>query len=546
MSGITVSVITLHRFKPLSLAGFDGTTLIPFQLMVAFVMGFRLIGAFNKFEAANEAVLNMHAGTRKLMNRLMCYCAASPEVDETLVKIRRLLVLSCVLVKKHVRVEKSFDLEARCGLVTKSELEAMTETAVTRASMPGGDGFTSRYPSRNRSSFAFYHIQHEVVKLFRDGHLPSSPHCAGLDAVIDQLSDTLERVELIGLTMAPLPYAQVTRWITLAFLVFLPFESVAKMWSQHDTERSAILRALDMDIDADEADEAVRAHLTQVRIQMYLLTAILSTVTNFIYFAIDEVATQLETPFGRDENDIDFDKMLRRIDKHTAAQLALRLGRPVPHYDLYPIPKMLGCFSRYSLDLDRRESMSSEGQPKPPRSFAAQVYRRTVGRLLSSLTTGKSVTGNDHTYYIAIETARLEAEASAKAEKEEVKRRAWRSVWSQAARAAEASQSPASSMMKTMATVASLHHSADVMRSLRDPVDGLPDAQGLEDIHEMGINQVLEGITEDMMHAALRIQACYRGTVSRRRNANRLQREENLFEGSHRDSPSRHRRLFQT
>ena len=221
-------VITLHRFYPTSMAGFDGTLLLPFQMMVAFVMGFRLNGAFNKFEKANDAVLDMHASTRKIMNRLMCYCARSPQLDDTLMRIRRLLVLSCVLVKKHVRVEKSFYFEQRCGLITQPELKAMTKTPMIVASMPGGDGGSATYPARNWPSVAFYHLQREVSKLFRDGHLPSSPHSSGLDALVDRLSDTLEQVELIGLTMAPLPYAQVTRWITLAFLVFLPFEGTVR------------------------------------------------------------------------------------------------------------------------------------------------------------------------------------------------------------------------------------------------------------------------------------------------------------------------------
>ena len=225
---IAGAVIALHRFFPNSMAGFDGTALLPFQMMVAFVMGFRLSGAFHKFESANKAVLDMHASTRKIMNRLVTYCARSPQLDEALIRIRRLLVLSCVLVKKHVRVEKSFYFEERCGLVTQQELKAMTKTIMLEASMPAGDGRKSTYPARNWPAVAFYHVQRELVKLFHDGHLPSSPHAASIDALMDQLSDTLEEVELIGLTMAPLPYAQVTRWITLAFLVFLPFESVVR------------------------------------------------------------------------------------------------------------------------------------------------------------------------------------------------------------------------------------------------------------------------------------------------------------------------------
>ena len=120
----------------------------------------------------------MHASTRKIMNRLVTYCARSPQLDEALIRIRRLLVLSCVLVKKHVRVEKSFYFEERCGLVTQQELKAMTKTIMLEASMPAGDGRKTTYPARNWPAVAFYHVQRELVKIFRDGHLPSSPHAA--------------------------------------------------------------------------------------------------------------------------------------------------------------------------------------------------------------------------------------------------------------------------------------------------------------------------------------------------------------------------------
>lgn len=495
-------VITLHRFYPTSMAGFDGTLLLPFQMMVAFVMGFRLNGAFNKFEKANDAVLDMHASTRKIMNRLMCYCARSPQLDDTLMRIRRLLVLSCVLVKKHVRVEKSFYFEQRCGLITQPELKAMTKTPMIVASMPGGDGGSATYPARNWPSVAFYHLQREVSKLFRDGHLPSSPHSSGLDALVDRLSDTLEQVELIGLTMAPLPYAQVTRWITLAFLVFLPFEGTAKTWSRYDTDRSSILRALDMDDGDGEADDAVESHMFKVRFQMYLLTAVLSFITNLVYFAIDEVATQLETPFGRDENDIDFDGMLRRIDKHTAAQLALRLGRPVPHFDLHP---------------EAQEAWVDPGTDQASSSLVVRAYRCTVGRLLRSITTGIAIAGNDHTYYLEIESARIEAEKAAAAEAAaSFKKVARAKVWQAASKMVIASGSAEASDMQKLVSKARLHQARDEMRSYRDHDDPPASvlAVALEAVLICGIP--LEDVTPEMVQATTRIQAHYRGKVCRR------------------------------
>ena len=36
----------------------------------------------------------------------------------------------------------------------------------------------------------------------------------------------------------------------------------------------------------------------------------------------------MEVPFGTDRNDVDLEKMLRRIDKHTAAQMSVLARHP--------------------------------------------------------------------------------------------------------------------------------------------------------------------------------------------------------------------------
>ena len=46
----------------------------------------------------------------------------------------------------------------------------------------------------------------------------------------------------------------------------------------------------------------------------------LSFFANMVYFLIDMTASQMEEPFGSDDNDVPIEKMIRRIDKHTAAQ----------------------------------------------------------------------------------------------------------------------------------------------------------------------------------------------------------------------------------
>ena len=96
----------------------------------------------------------------------------------------------------------------------------------------GGSGQQSLYPPRNRPSLALHFLRDEIASLFRKGHLLSPPHAAGVDAAVDHLSSVFERVELIGLTIVPLPYAQLARWICLAFLVGIPLNTMSIAWAK--------------------------------------------------------------------------------------------------------------------------------------------------------------------------------------------------------------------------------------------------------------------------------------------------------------------------
>ena len=57
---------------------------------------------------------------------------------------------------------------------------------------------------------------------------------------------------------------------------------------------------------------------------------------NMIYFTVDHCASEMEAPFGDDLMDVDLSKIIRRIDKFTAALVSLYVGRPVMNYDVYP------------------------------------------------------------------------------------------------------------------------------------------------------------------------------------------------------------------
>ena len=92
------------------------------------------------------------------------------------------------------------------------------------------------------------------------------------------------------MTILPLPYAQLTRLVTFMLLVILPWASVGD-------------------------------------VRYFCIP--LSLVANLVFFTVDECSSQMEAPFGDDSADIDLPKLLRRIDKHTAATLGMWLGSPV-------------------------------------------------------------------------------------------------------------------------------------------------------------------------------------------------------------------------
>ena len=80
------------------------------------------------------------------------------------------------------------------------------------------------------------------------------------------MANTYEKFEHIGTTLLPLPYAQLTRFITLIFLaVILPAGLVQSIeWG----------------------------------------TIPLQFIANLVYFLTDQCASQMEMPFGGDPNDV--------------------------------------------------------------------------------------------------------------------------------------------------------------------------------------------------------------------------------------------------
>ena len=323
--------------------GFSGAIVtLPFGLLLSLLLSFRTSDSYKKWETACGACLEIQAGSDRAMSRLCSFvtepkkkaeavqpAASIPSIlsREVLLapteskaiktfgqlsrpiltpmqiqmwRFRRLLVLSAVTIKMHVRNEKEFtksDIED--GLVEADEIAIMqaNKRQLIGASYSIRDGKQDRFPSKNRPGYVFLLLHALLADMYRDGLIMTPNHHLAVDNEVVKVQEAFETIERIGMTIIPLPYAQVIRIAMIIYLSTLPF---------------ALVRELGW------------------------ITLLISGLANVVYFTVDECAGEMATPFGCDANDVDIEKHVRRLDKHTASMLSVYLRAPVENFDLFP------------------------------------------------------------------------------------------------------------------------------------------------------------------------------------------------------------------
>ena len=153
-----------------------------------------------------------------------------------------------------------------------------------------------RFPSRNRPALVFLWL-HETVAELAAMLKMSPPQHTGLDALISSMADLFQEAEALARIGMPPPYAQINRLAVLMYLLVLPF---------------ALAEPLGM----------------------LLVPAV--TIANIIYFGIEGCANMMDNPFGYDSIDVDLEKLLRRIDKHSSALIGASMGKRHANFDLFP------------------------------------------------------------------------------------------------------------------------------------------------------------------------------------------------------------------
>lgn len=299
--GCFPAVCVHYKDKLLDGIGFEmfdvpNQLVLPFGILVGLLLSFRMQNAFEKWQKANMCLLHMHAGTRKMITHLVTTFPSDedrPRIEEC----RRLVLLWCVSVSKKTRGVKDYNDLLELGLLKPEEARLFKMTATVSGRKE------DKFPTRNRPALVFQWLEREIQALFVKHKLQSTPIRAVASTITHELGDIAEEVEYLEETILPLAYAQLTRLCVIAFLLLILFSAT-------------------------------------VVVKWFILP--LSFVGNVIYFTVDYCASEMEAPFGDDMMDVDLDKALRRLDKHTAAQLAAAYPlvdgelTPVVNYDLYP------------------------------------------------------------------------------------------------------------------------------------------------------------------------------------------------------------------
>lgn len=221
---------------------------LPFGILVGLLLSFRMQNAYEKWQKANECLLRMHAGTRKLIGQLVtstqhAHSVARPTPPATgpltppcaplaavfpsdedrprLEEIRRLVLLWCVTVSKHARGMKDYDELLENGLLKAEEARVFKTTATISYNNRKED----KFPSRNRPALVFQWLEREVEALFVKHKLQSTPIRAMMTSITHSLGDVFEEVEYLEDTILPLAYAQLTRLCVISFLVLILFSA---------------------------------------------------------------------------------------------------------------------------------------------------------------------------------------------------------------------------------------------------------------------------------------------------------------------------------
>ena len=100
MMPFSVGIAALDHFELLDHGAYSFSTVtMPFTVMLGLLMSLRNADAFRKWQRADNLILELHQASRAAVGKMCAYLPKSPEAEEAIHEMRRLLVLACLFIK---------------------------------------------------------------------------------------------------------------------------------------------------------------------------------------------------------------------------------------------------------------------------------------------------------------------------------------------------------------------------------------------------------------------------------------------------------------
>lgn len=264
-------------------------------LIIGLIMSFRLSHSYSKWSAGVEAVTQLANASRNLV-AMMCGYIKQPDkkLQIEMTTFRRKVILMCVLLMKHVREDKDLHDIVKKGLLTVQEGDVFVNQKLTYS---GDDPKKDRFPTKARVALVCQECRKMTTEWLHAGIFAAPHQWNQMEGQLNDLMKTFEGIEILKCSQLPFPYAQYIKLQKHLYTLLFPWGVVSTLG---------------------------------------LLTPVASFIISMVFFTIDEIAVELEDPFGADANDLDLEKRVRRIDKETACLMAIAFGKEVPNYNLFP------------------------------------------------------------------------------------------------------------------------------------------------------------------------------------------------------------------
>ncbi|MCA1994311.1 MAG: hypothetical protein LDL41_20025 [Coleofasciculus sp. S288] len=247
--GFFVSLLDYFGF-PVSWSGFDVLiTNVSYNLVLGLLLVFRTNSAYERFWEGRKVWGTITASIRSLGHLIWVSIAETEPTDrENKISTLRLLVAFAFSIKLHLRQQPiNSDLEALMPLEHRLKLEA-TNLAPLQLAIWIGNYLQQQY---NR-------------KLVTPNQLTL------MNGLVNELLDALTVCERILSTPIPLAYAIYLKRLLLIYCLSLPFQIV-------DT--------------------------------LHWWTSPIAIVLSFVLLGVEEIGTEIENPFGDDDNDLPLDEI---------------------------------------------------------------------------------------------------------------------------------------------------------------------------------------------------------------------------------------------